>query len=209
MKLDTSNKIQEMEAPHEQVIVSQPPSAQTVVTLDPKAESDRWNTRVRWMGISTAFVSVNYLALSIAAMVLQSEYAIKNCLDSYSCQQREYGFLYILIAHFLVSVLVVPVGLGFAIASTINKFSNRVQTSFAHVAINFLFSAFIVTFALMICSVDQYLIGSGVVFIVVTICDALLIPFLIKKIRATNFEMDMIAAANAKETTLVPERSEL
>jgi hypothetical protein len=61
----------------------------------------------------------------------------------------------------------------------------------------------------MICSVDQYLIGSGVVFIVVTICDALLIPFLIKKIRATNFEMDMIAAANAKETTLVPERSEL
>ena len=197
-----------MQAPHEHVVESQLHSAPTnVVMPDLKAEGERWNRVVRWMGISTTFVAVNYVALSIAAMVLQSEYAIKDCLDSITCQNREYSYLYILIAHFLVSIIGVPIGLGFTIASTISKFTSKTQVTFAHVAINFLFSAFIVSFALMICSVGIYLVGSGVVFCLVTICDALLISCLIKKIRATNIQIDIVETN--KIATLVPERSEL
>lgn len=107
------------------------------------------------------------------------------------------------IAHLFVSVVVI-VGLGFAIASTINKLSKKCQFVLANMAINLLFSAFVATFALLMCSAGLIMIASGVVFALVTITAAVLIPILIKKIQARNCNQEDYIV---DDVTLVTERS--
>ncbi len=156
----------------------------------------KWNRTVLVTSALASVLSLIYLALSISAVVVIAVYNNNYCSlqwakssgFAYLCGQDHIDDVLLASCHLLVSTLLLPTGLGFAIAGSIRKLSFKSQIICTHVAINMLVATFVASFLLMICSlkmVSYAAVGSGVVFAVCTICTAVLVPVLVKKIAVT------------------------
>jgi hypothetical protein len=180
----------------------------------------KWNRIVLITSSITFALALCYFALSITAVAVQANYNMNNCVYEwmpysglmYNCGKDMNEDLLLYICHLLVSTLVLPIGLGLAMAGSINKLSNRAQINCSHIAIHLLGATLLATFVMMICSLKMIYysaIGSGVLFAVCFIWTAILIPFLIKKISVTpRFAVDSMKNAELKEAHVV-EKSDL